>query len=126
VKPGPAILEFPFVLLLLAVTVWGFSLAISSLAVHFGDIRDLLTNLLTLAFFLTPILYPLGSVPERYRALMRVNPFAPFFAAMHETLFFFRPGPLFEWAWMLATTALAVLFGAAVFSRLRDSIAEEA
>ena len=126
VKPGPAILEFPFVLLLLAVTVWGFSLAISSLAVHFGDIRDLLANLLTLAFFLTPILYPLDSVPQRYRALLRVNPFAPFFAAMHETLFFFRPVPLFEWAWMLGTAALAVLFGGAVFARLRDSIAEEA
>jgi lipopolysaccharide transport system permease protein len=126
VKPGPAVLEFPLVLLLLAVTVWGFALAISSLAVHFGDIRDLLANLLTLAFFLTPILYPLESVPEKYRTLLHFNPFAPFFAAMHETLFFFRPVSVFEWIWMLAITAAAVLLGGAVFSRLRDSIAEEA
>ncbi|HKA37713.1 MAG TPA: hypothetical protein VKH43_12890, partial [Thermoanaerobaculia bacterium] len=99
---------------------------ISSLAVHFGDVRDLLANLLTLAFFLTPILYPLDSIPERYRPLLRLNPFAPFFSAMHETLFFFRPVDPFEWVWMLGTAALAVLFGGAVFSRLRDSIAEAA
>ena len=30
-----------------------------------------LGNLLTLAFFLTPILYPLEAVPERYRGLLR-------------------------------------------------------
>ena len=126
VTPGPAAFEFPVVLLLLALTVWGFGLAVSSLAVHFGDVRDLLANLLTLAFFLTPILYPVVSVPAKYRPLLRLNPFAPFFAAIHETVFFFRPVAPFEWAWMAATAAFALLLGCAVFARLRDSIAEEA
>src|SRR5262244_1408986 len=71
VRPGPAALEFPLVVLLLAVLVLGLALAISSLAVPFGDVRDLLANLLTLAFFVTPILYPVSSVPERFRPLLR-------------------------------------------------------
>ncbi|HKF44409.1 MAG TPA: ABC transporter permease [Thermoanaerobaculia bacterium] len=124
--PGPAAFEFPIVLALLAATVWGFGLAISALALHFGDVRDLLANLLTLAFFLTPILYPIDSVPEKYRPLLRVNPFATFFAAIHETLFFFRPVAAFDWIWMAATAAVALLAGCYVFARLRDSIAEEA
>ena len=126
VSPGPAALAFPLVVLLLAVTVWGFALAISSLAVHFGDIRDLLANLLTLTFFLTPILYPVDSVPERFRPLLRINPFASFFSAIQQTAFFFRPVAAFDWIWMALTAAVAVVLGSLVFGRLRDSIAEEA
>jgi len=126
VQPGPAALEFPLVLLLLAGLVLGLALAISSLAVHFGDVRDVLANLLTLAFFVTPILYPVSSVPERFRPLLRVNPFASYFAAIQDTAFFFRPVPAVEWLWMAGWAAAALILGGAVFERLRDSIAEEA
>jgi len=126
IRPGPAALAFPAVLLLLALTVFGLALAISSLAVHFADVRDLIANLLTLAFFLTPVLYPAASVPERYRALLRANPFAAYFSALHDSLFFFRTIPAADWAWMAATTAVSLAAGAVLFERLRDSIAEEA
>jgi lipopolysaccharide transport system permease protein len=126
VAPGPAALAFPAVLALLALTVFGLSLAISSLAVHFADIRDVISNLLTLAFFLTPVLYPSSSVPERYRGLLRANPFSSYFSALHDSLFFFRPIAPAEWAWMAGTAAFSLAAGALVFERLRDSIAEEA
>jgi lipopolysaccharide transport system permease protein len=126
VRPGPAALAFPLVLLLLAAAVHGMALGISALSVHFGDVRDLLGNLLTLAFFLTPILYPLASVPERFRGWMYLNPFAPFFSALHDSLFFFRPVPAVSWIAMAAVAALSLLFGSMLFERLRDSIAEEA
>src|SRR6266404_18468 len=126
VAPGAAALAFPAVLLLLALTVLGLALAIAPLAVHFADVRDVIANLLTLAFFLTPVLYPVASVPERYRGLLRANPFAVYFAALHDCLFFFRPIAAADWAWMGATAAVSLAGGAAIFERLRDSIAEEA
>ena len=124
--PNAAVFEFPLVLVLLAVTVWGLGLAISALALHFGDVRDLLANLLTLAFFLTPILYPIASVPEKWRPLLRLNPFSTFFGAIHDTLFFFRPVAAVDWIWMTATAAVALTLGCGVFAKLRDTIAEEA
>ena len=126
VSAGPQALAFPVVILLLALAVFGIALAISSLAVHFGDVRDLVANLLTLAFFLTPILYPIDSVPERFRPWLRANPFATFFSAVHDSAFFFRPIPVADWLWMTATAAVCLGVGAAIFERLRDSIAEEA
>ena len=36
----------------------GFALLLSALTVHFRDIRDILSNLLTFWFFATPIIYP--------------------------------------------------------------------
>ncbi len=126
VRPGLALLEFPGVLLLLTLTVFGISLAISALSVHFGDVRDVVGNLLTLAFFVTPVLYSVESVPERYRGLLRWNPFATFFAGLHDTLFFFRPVGATDWAWMCGTAAVALVAGAWIFERLRDSLAENA
>jgi ABC-type polysaccharide/polyol phosphate export permease len=126
VTPGPAAFELPLVLLLLVLTVFGLALAISALAVHFGDVRDLVGNVLTLAFFLTPVLYPIEAVPERLRPWLDVNPFAAFLTAIHESVFFFRPVGAGGWLKMTATAAVSLAIGSAVFERLRDSIAEEA
>ena len=126
VRPDAAVLQFPVVLVLLAAMVLGLALVVSSLSVHFGDVRDLLANVLTLTFFLTPILYPIESAPRRLRLLFWLNPFAPFFVAVHESAFFFRPVPAIAWAGMIVWTFLALAAGAAVFERLRDSIAEDA
>jgi len=125
-RPTPAVLEFPVVLLLLALTVFGIALAVSALSVYFGDVRDVVANLLTLSFFLTPVLYPVDSVPERLRPLLRANPFATFFTGIQDTLFFFRPVDATDWAWMAGTAAAALLGGGLIFERLRDSLAENA
>ena len=88
--------------------------------------RDVVANLLTLAFFVTPVLYPVEAVPERWRWLLWLNPFAPFFAGVQDSLFFFRPIPASDWLRMAAWAAVSVVLGGAIFERLRDSIAEEA
>jgi lipopolysaccharide transport system permease protein len=126
VTPTWALLQLPVVLALLAAAVFGMALAVSALAVHFGDVRDLVGNLLTLAFFVTPVLYPAASVPERFRPLLLANPFASFLAGVHESAFFFRPISPSLWAGMAGTALLSLLVGGLVFDRLRDSIAEEA
>ena len=126
VRLGAAALEFPLVLALLTLAVFGAALGISALSVHFGDVRDLVGNLLTLAFFLTPVLYPAEAVPARWRWALRLNPFSSFFDGLHDTLFAFRPVPAEDWLWMAFVAAAALAVGGAIFERLRDSLAEEA
>ncbi|MGE5277905.1 MAG: ABC transporter permease [Acidobacteriota bacterium] len=126
VAPGRAVLELPAVLALLVLAVFGLALAVSALAVHFADVRDLVGNLLTLAFFATPVLYPVEAVPERFRPWLRGNPFTAFLTAVHDSAFFFRPVAAADWLWMAGTAAACLAVGCAVFERLRDSIAEEA
>jgi ABC-type polysaccharide/polyol phosphate export permease len=121
-----ALAQLPLVLLLLAATVLGFALAISALSVPFGDVRDIVSNLLTLLFFLTPVLYPAAAVPERFRALLWANPFAVFLSGVHASCFDFRAITGVEWLAMLVVTGGALLLGSAIFSRLRDAVVEEA
>src|SRR5512133_3586999 len=53
----PGLAWFPVVILVQLVFTLGLSLIVSSLTVHFRDIKDILGNLMTFWFFATPIIY---------------------------------------------------------------------
>ena len=120
------LLWFPLIVLVQLVLTLGLALLLSALAVHFRDVRDLLSNLLTLWFFATPIIYALSQAPASVRRLLNLNPFTHLAVSYQEVLF--RTGPFTEWPRLLAVGAGSVLVLAAgyvVFDRLRDTLAEE-
>src|SRR5512134_1881204 len=65
---------FPVVILIQLLFTTGLALLLSALTVHFRDLRDLLSNLLTFWFFATPIIYSWHSVLGLKRWL-DLNPF---------------------------------------------------
>lgn len=117
---------FPLIVLVQLTLTLGLALFVSALTVHFRDVRDLLSNLLTVWFFATPIIYPLSQAPENVRWLLNLNPFTHLAVAYQEVLF--RPGPFIGWPRLLAVGAGSVavfVLGYFVFDRLRDTLAEE-
>jgi len=52
----------------------GLALPLAALNLYFHDVRFLVGVALTLWFYLTPVLYPVDIVPERYRFLYDLNP----------------------------------------------------
>jgi ABC-type polysaccharide/polyol phosphate export permease len=119
---------FPLVVLIQLVLTTGFALLLSALTVHFRDIRDILSNLMTFWFFGTPIIYPyflFGDATWQAK-ILRLNPFTHLAITYQEILFF--EGPVGHLKWLLVLGALSIaffLFGYWVFDRLRDSFAEE-
>jgi ABC-type polysaccharide/polyol phosphate export permease len=125
--PDPADLWwFPVVVIVQLVFTLGLALLVSSLTVHFRDIRDLLANVLTFWFFITPIIYPyfMENV-KAYQFVFRFNPFYHLAVSYQEVLFFHGP---FGHRWsLLALGAASIGFFLVaywVFDRLRDSFAE--
>jgi len=117
---------FPVVVLVQLVLTLGFALILSALTVHFRDIRDILSNLLTVWFFTTPIIYPWMDAPAQVRPYLNLNPFMHLAVSYQEILFF--DGPFGHLRWLLALGLMSVLFflfGYFVFDRLRDTFAEE-
>jgi ABC-type polysaccharide/polyol phosphate export permease len=121
---------FPLVVAIQLVFTTGLALALAALTVHFRDIRDLLSNLLTFWFFATPIIYAYYNPNvERFKWLFNLNPFFHLSVSYQEILFF--RGPFVE-----GHLKLLVLFGVIsvavflagywLFDRLRDSFAEVA
>ena len=104
----------------------GLALFLSAVTVHFRDIRDLLTNVLTLWFFATPIIYPLANASPGARRLLDLNPFTHLAVAYQEVLYVpgpFRPGDKF--LVLIVVSVLVLMAGYFVFDRLRDTLAEE-
>ena len=97
------------------------------MTVHFRDLRDLLANVLTLGFFLTPIIYPLSQAPAWARPLLNLNPFTTLAVSYQEVLVV--PGRFTGWPRLLAIRRscrqLVCAVGYFVFDRLRDTLAEE-
>jgi ABC-type polysaccharide/polyol phosphate export permease len=119
------LLWFPVTVLVQLVFTLGLGLILSALAVHFRDIRDLLSNILMLWFFSTPIIYSWRQENvQRYKTLFDLNPFTHLVISYQEILFF---GPVGHWKWLLALGVASVglfLAGYWLFDRLRDSFAE--
>jgi ABC-type polysaccharide/polyol phosphate export permease len=116
---------FPVTVLVQLIFTSGLALILSALTVHYRDIRDILSNVLTLWFFSTPIIYWIKEAPGLGKRVLDLNPMTHIIVSYQEILFF--TGPIGHWKWLLATGAASValfLAGLWLFDRLRDSFAE--
>src|SRR6185295_2966724 len=124
-KLKPTALLLPLPLLVQLVFTLGLALFVSALTVHFRDVQSLLSHLVHLWFFASPVLYLYGVQEGWLRFFLRLNPMAHVLVSYQEMLFDGR----FDHGPQLATTGLVALvvfaFGAWFFDRLRDTLAEE-
>lgn len=119
-----AMLSLPLVIAVQLAFLYGISLLLSSANVLYRDVQHLIANVLSLLFFLCPIVYPISSVPERFRFTIDLNPFALFIATYHRVIL--------EGLWPSATSLLilslwsvaAIVLGNLLFDRWREEFAE--
>ena len=115
----------PVLMLLQTIFVAGIAMTVSSASVLFRDLRDIITNVMHLAFFMTPIIYQINEMPSRtLRAVLRFNPMTPFVVAYQDILFFGRFPTTADTILVLAYSSVSLLVGFFVFDRLRDTLAE--
>jgi lipopolysaccharide transport system permease protein len=112
--------------------VAGLSLLVACLNVLYRDIEHIHTAALLPWFFLTPILWNSGSIPEsaqRHHALLDLlrwgNPTSPPVFAVRDAPWSGHLPRLADVVYLLVATAIALVLGAWVFSRVDDAIAVE-
>ncbi len=121
----------PLVILVQVIFVSGISMLISALNVFFRDLQHLITILMLVWFFATPIIYPLSMVPERFQFWMQLNPMAVF-ASYYRNIFYFVKYPEgMQWPSLeiiiicLGITFIFFFAGYYVFKKLEPKFAEE-
>jgi lipopolysaccharide transport system permease protein len=122
---GWSLLALPLIMAAQFALTLGLTLIISAVSVRYRDILPILGHVLMFWFFLTPIVYPVTSVPERFRTLLSLNPVTPFFVAYQEALLYNRLVSWETFGVMISLGGVALLVGVLVFERLRWSLAEE-
>jgi lipopolysaccharide transport system permease protein len=121
--PWTAIL-FPLVLLPLVFATMGFAWLLSSLGVFVRDIGQITTMFTVILMFVSPVFYPLTSLPPRYQSLLQLNPLTFIIEESRNTLIFGAVPDFTRWALVL-TASLAIAWGGfAWFQKTRRGFAD--
>ncbi|MBW6474616.1 MAG: ABC transporter permease, partial [Anaerolineaceae bacterium] len=111
----------PLLVLLMAGLGLGFGIIISSMTTKYRDLRYLVTFGVSLWMYATPVIYPVSSIPERWRWVADVNPVTPII----ET---FRAGFLgagnASWLGLAYSTGfmlLVMFIGVVIFNRVEKT-----
>lgn len=128
-------LLLPLTILLQVAFTLGLALFLATLNVFYRDTQHILGVLLLAWFFLTPVFYPIGTVPQRANVLgisfnaqlwlRRLNPMASLIASYRDLLYSGAPTGL-DFLLRTAVTVLIVLvLGYVVFLRYSPRFGEE-
>src|SRR5262249_41271070 len=108
----------------LAIIIIGFSLAASVLFLRYRDLNQVWEVLITAGFFVAPIIYPLGVLPERFHVYLYLWPPTPVIQFARAVLVDGHAPTLRAHALLAVATALALAIGVAVFRHDAATIAE--
>ena len=75
------ILIFPMLIIMLGLHGMTWGLIISSLTYKYHDLNVVISFILTLFMYATPVVYPLDGIPEKYSRWIELNPLSSIFQA---------------------------------------------
>ncbi len=96
-------------------------LLLGVVSTRFRDIPPIVTNVVQVLFFLTPIFWPLDSIKD-FRSLLALNPFFAWIDVMRAPLLGLAPEPT-SWPILIGCTVFGGLLSFLLFVRFRERIA---
>lgn len=122
--PGPEVLLAPAVFLMAALIAFGIGLWLSALVVRYRDVSLAIPFLILVLLFLTPILYPLSLVPDRYHTLYSLNPLVGVMETFRWAMLPDAPAPGASLPIAVAVGLLLLVSGLVYFSRAEQRFAD--
>lgn len=122
--PHPTVLLLPVVLLPLVFLIMGISWGLASLGVYLRDVTQFVGIITTVVMFLSPIFYNASALPEKYRALLMINPLTSVVEGARNVLYWgIVPDMTFLGAYLLGSVIFAWL-GFVWFQKTRKGFAD--
>jgi lipopolysaccharide transport system permease protein len=121
--PGPTILMVLPLVLLTVLASLGIGVFVSALNTAYRDFRYALPFLVQIWMYVTPVIYPVTIIPDRWRWVILLNPMAGIVDAYRSAIL----GKPFEWgslAISLGVATLMFLIGLAYFRRTERYFAD--
>jgi lipopolysaccharide transport system permease protein len=116
------LLLVPLVVLLMLLAL-GVGMWMSALNVKYRDVRFALPFITQIWFFLTPVIYPISSLPKKVKLVIMINPMSGLVEGMRSALF----GLPVKWTALGVSTVLTLgvlIFGALWFRRMEREFAD--
>jgi lipopolysaccharide transport system permease protein len=118
------LLLYPVMAVLMAMLVIGVSMFLAAVNVRYRDVKYVIPFLVQLWMFVTPIIYPPSFVPDRYRALLALNPMYGIIEGFRASLFPQRPVDLALVGLSFGVTVVVFTVGALYFRKTQRQFAD--
>lgn len=114
----------PLVILPLLLTTLGMSWFLASLGVFIRDVAQTIGLLVTVLMFLSPIFYPVASLPEKYRIFIYMNPLTVIIEQMRDVLIWGKLPSWSGWCVMMVVGIATAWLGLVWFQKTRKGFAD--
>jgi homopolymeric O-antigen transport system permease protein len=121
IRPQPALLLLPVLIIQMAALGLGFGIIVSSMTTRYRDLTHLVGFGVQLWMFATPVVYPASSLPDKWRWVLLLNPMAPIIESFRFA--FLGTGSIDSRTLLIsmASTVCILLVGVVLFSRVEKS-----
>lgn len=121
VNPNVYVLLTPILLFLMGILALGLGMIISSMTTKYKDLTYLISFGIQLFMYATPVVYPLSSIPGKYKFLLLLNPLTAIFECFRYA---FLGSGSFEFSTLgySALVSLLILFlGIIIFNKVEKN-----
>ncbi len=102
----------------------GLSLFLAAINLVYRDIQYLLSLIISLWFYLTPIVYPTDIVPEKYKLIFKLNPMSVITNAYRQAILAGGVPSLSSLAIALLVSVVTLLLGFKYFKKLEKTFSD--
>ena len=81
------IILYPLVLLIQIFFSLGLSFILSAFNLFYRDVQYLMNSVFLIWFYLTPVIYPIELIPDKYKFVFQLNPMSVLINAQRRTIF---------------------------------------
>jgi lipopolysaccharide transport system permease protein len=121
IAPNAWVLITPFLILLMAMFAVGVGMIFSSLTTKYKDLSFLLSFGVQLFMYITPVVYPVSALPEKYRFLLYFNPLSPIFECFRYAFLGSGSFDLFNLLWSAVFILFILVVGTVIFNKVEKS-----
>ncbi len=124
IKPSLYILITPLLILIMGLLSLGFGMIISALTNKYKDLMMLLAFGIQLLMFATPVIYPVSSLPEKYKGFILANPLSH---VVESFRFAYLGSGSFSWlnlGYSLLFGIAVLIIGIVVFNKVEKSFTD--
>jgi ABC-type polysaccharide/polyol phosphate export permease len=110
----------PLVLLVgvcLALLTAGIGLTLSIMYIRFDDTRNIVTVMLMILMYLTPVFYPISILSEKLQRIIVLNPLTSYLDVFRWAFSNNATVTTFDWLYMFGTSFVSIAIGTFVFKK---------
>ena len=119
------ILFLPLIAFLQFLLSLGIIFITSAINIYIRDVEYIVTFIVNLLFYATPIIYSIDMFPQKYRWVLNINPLATIIGSYRDILFYKQMPDFYMLGIVLIESFVFLIFGYIIFRCLEKGFAEE-